>query len=489
MQQGASLQLRQSNQLVMTQQLQQSIKLLQLNSLELNAYIELECEKNPFLLSDEPEGDAPANTEDAPETPDAPEDAEPEAPAPDEPAAPEFDGDSFDTSGAYDYTPNERITIVARNKDGDVFEDEDAQEKDITLHEHLMEQLTMAVHDPIYRAVGERLIDAVDEAGYIKEDMGELAEQLGTSAKMVEEVLAILQGFDPVGVCARNLQECLSLQLAEKDRLDPAMQTFIDHLELLGKGQMAQLQRKCGVDEDDFKQMLAEIRALNPKPGQAFGQAPVQTVEPDIIVRRDHAGAWRVELAQSAMPRVLVNRQYIAEIAPKAQGEDKKFITENIGNANWLVKALDQRANTILRVATELVAEQEGFFRLGIHYLKPLTLKDIAATTGFHESTVSRVTTNKYMMTPRGLFELKYFFTSSVSHARGGDDVSSQTVKHMIRELIEAEAVAKPLSDDDIAEKLGTKGVTVARRTVAKYREALHIPSSTHRKRLNATRG
>jgi RNA polymerase sigma-54 factor len=489
MQSGPSLQLKQSNHLVMTQQLRQSIKMLRLSSLELKEFVALECETNPFLLSDEPEADAPADVIETTESSESQEDAAPESSAPDEPAAPEVDGDSFDATGAYDYNPSERITIVARNKDGDVFEDEDAQEKDITLREHLLDQLNMAVHDPIYKAIGERLIDAVDEAGYIKEDLTELAEQLGTSRKMVEDVLNTLQTFDPVGVCARNLEECLSLQLAEQNRLDPAMQTMLANLELIGKGEMLQLQRKCGVDEDDFKQMLVEIRALNPKPGLAFGPALVQTVEPDIIVRRDNAGAWRVELVSSAMPRVLVNRQYIAEIAPKAQGEDKKFITENIGNANWLVKALDQRANTILKVATDIVAEQEGFFRLGIHYLKPLTLKDIAAATGFHESTVSRVTTNKYMMTPRGLFELKYFFTSSVSHARGGDDVSSETVKHMLRELIESEDVAQPLSDDDIAEKIGARGVKVARRTVAKYREALHIPSSTHRRRLNVARG
>ncbi len=483
-----SLQLRQSNQLVMTQQLQQSIKLLQLNSLELSAFIALECERNPFLQAEDPEHEASDAPEERVETPESQDEGEPEA-AIEEPPAQEFEGDSFDASGAYDYTPSERITIVARNKDGDVFEDEDAQGKEVTLHEHLMTQLGVAVTDPIYRAIGERLIDAVDEAGYIKDDLGELAEQLGTSLQMVEEVLATVQKFDPAGVGARNLAECLTLQLIEQNRLDPAMQSLLANLDLIGKGQLAQLQRKCGVDEDDFKEMIAEIRALNPKPGLVYEHETTQTVEPDVIVKRDNTGKWRVELAQSAMPRVLVNRQYIAEIGSKAQGADKKFITENIGNANWLVKALDQRANTILKVATELVAEQEGFFRLGIHYLKPLTLKDIAAATGFHESTVSRVTTNKYMMTPRGLFELKYFFTSSVSHARGGDDVSSETVKHMIRELIEAEVSTKPLSDDDIAEKLGQKGVTVARRTVAKYREALHIPSSTHRKRLNAARG
>ena len=264
------------------------------------------------------------------------------------------------------------------------------------------------------------------------------------------------------------------------------MEALINNLDLLGAAKFDALKKACGIEEEDLRDMIAEIRALNPKPGSEFQHEVVEQAVPDVIVARKK-NKWIVELNNMTLPKVLVDREYHAELTKLAGKTDKKYMAERLYHANWLVKAMDQRAQTIVKVASEIVLQQENFFKLGIHHLKPLTLKEIAAVTGYHESTISRVTTGKYMMTPRGLFELKYFFTSGVGHAAGGDDVSSATVKHLIKEIIDGEDGQKPISDEQIAKDLKAKGVDVARRTVAKYREALHIPSSSKRKRLNAS--
>lgn len=468
------LELRHSQSLVMTQQLQQSIKLLQMTALEAQAFIEDQLQSNPFLTPDE---GAPAD-----EQADAPAEENSEDNAADEAFMPEEwrDDAGFADGGAA------RMHVTSRDPGGDPVEAEDiAPAREVTLREHLLEQLHVEVADPVLRGIGMHLIDLTDETGYLTEDLNALAEQLGTDLAHVEQALAAVQSFDPAGVCARTLQECLSLQLKERDRYDPAMAAMIAHLHLLARGELEGLRRACGVDMEDLKGMVAELRALDPKPGLTFGRDVTQTVEPDVTVRRDPAGNWHVELNASALPRVLVNRRYYARIAAQSKGQDRKYLTERLHEANWLVRALDQRANTILKVATEIVAQQENFFRMGIHHLKPLTLKDIARETGFHESTVSRVTSGKYLISPRGTYELKYFFTSGLSHKAGGEDVSSQTVKHLIRELIEKEADTV-LSDDDLTERLRARNINVARRTVAKYREALSIPSSMQRRRQKA---
>lgn len=486
--QSPQLQLKQTQSLVMTQQLQQSIKLLQYNALELQAFIAMECEKNPFLQSEDLDysSDSAENTGEELSEP-------PEVHVNDEIRA--VDSDSLpaeeswqekETGGAdntWDYAPQERTAIISRSSDGDIFDRDDIGERKPTLKEHLLKQLPLEIPDPILQRIGAHLIDLVDESGYLKEDIHSIAKQLGTSEGLVEQVLVVVQRFDPAGVCARSLKECLSLQLIEQDRFDPAMRALIENLELLAAAKLDQLKRKCGVDDEDLSEMIAEIRALNPKPGLEFEHEITQTALPDILVKRD-GNKWKIELNNATLPRVLVNREYHAEIVTHAKGADKKYVSEQMNNANWLAKALDQRANTIVKVATEIVMQQESFFKMGIHHLKPLTLKDVATATGYHESTVSRVTTGKYMMTPRGLFELKYFFTSGLSHSKGGEDVSSQTVKHLIKEAIDKEPASAPLSDDDIAAALKKQNINVARRTVAKYREALGIPSSMHRRRL-----
>jgi RNA polymerase sigma-54 factor len=473
----------------MTQQLQQSIKLLQATALELQAFVDLELEKNPFLSQEDEESDSPA-------------DAQPEAST--EETAPreaDFGGDenfssempeSRDSDDSHeietDYLNSSHSTSsrAAGDFDDDERTIDDNPSQGMTLREHLLSQLQVDIQGPVQRMIGAHLIDLVDDAGYIKDDLKAVAETLGSEVSEVEAVLVLLQRFDPAGICARNLSECLSLQLKDKNRLDPAMQSLLAHLHLLGDGKFTDLQKKCGVDQEDLKQMIAEIRELNPKPGAGFNHDVVQAVEPDIFVRRLPDGNWHVELNMNNFPKVMVNQRYYKKVTATTKNQqDKQYLAERFGTANWLVRALKQRADTMLKVGSELVKQQDAFFRLGVRYLKPMTLKDIAAATGYHESTISRVTSGKFIICPRGTFELKYFFTSALARAEGrGDDISSAAVKNHIQEMVEKETVGHILSDDELAAMLKERNITVARRTVAKYREALHIPSSPKRKRL-----
>ncbi|HEV3162209.1 MAG TPA: RNA polymerase factor sigma-54, partial [Xanthobacteraceae bacterium] len=323
-----------------------------------------------------------------------------------------------------------------------------------------------------------------DEAGYISGDLETAAEKLGTGVKEIEAVLGILQSFDPPGICARNLAECLTLQLKELNRFDPAIAALIGRLDLLAKRDFAALKKVCAVADEDLADMIAEIRRLNPKPGLAFGSATVQPIVPDVFVRSGPDGGWVVELNSDTLPKVLVNQSYYAEVSATARRDtDRSYLAECLQSATWLVRALDQRARTILKVANEIVRQQDGFFAHGVEHLRPLNLKTVAEAISMHESTVSRVTANKYMATSRGIFELKYFFTSAIAAAHGGEAHSAEAVRHRIKQLIEAEAAADVLSDDTIVDKLRESGIDIARRTVAKYREAMRIPSSVQRRR------
>jgi RNA polymerase sigma-54 factor len=293
-----------------------------------------------------------------------------------------------------------------------------------------------------------------------------------------------VQGFDPPGVCARNLTECLAIQLKELDRFDPAMAALVAHLDLLAKRDLAALRRICAVSEEDLTDMIAEIRQLNPKPGLAFGSTLVQPIVPDVFVRAGPDGGFLIELNSDTLPKVLVNQTYHSAVAKTAKNEkDKTYLADCLQTATWLIRALDQRAKTILKVATEIVRQQDGFFAHGVQHLRPLNLKTIADAISMHESTVSRVTANKYMATNRGIFELKYFFTSSIASSDGGEAHSAEAVRHRIRQLIDAESPEQVLSDDTIVEKLREAGIDIARRTVAKYREAMRISSSVQRRR------
>jgi RNA polymerase sigma-54 factor len=356
----------------------------------------------------------------------------------------------------------------------------------VTLSGYLEEQAALAGFDGADRAVASALIDAVDDGGYLRADLDEMAGRLGCSLDRIERVIGRLQGFEPVGVFARDVRECLMLQLKDKDRYDPAMAALLDNLELLARRDMQGLKRACGVDDEDLKDMIAELRGLTPRPGAAFGGEPAAPVVPDVFVREGGGGLWRVELNTDTLPRLLVDQRYHAVVSGQARTEQEKvFVSDCMAQASWLIRSLDQRAKTILKVASEIVRQQDGFLAFGVEHLRPLNLKTVADAIGMHESTVSRVTSNKYLATPRGVFEMKFFFTSAIASSEGGEAHSAESVRHKIKQLIDGEATAdKVLSDDAIVDILKEAGVDIARRTVAKYREALRIPSSVERRRM-----
>ena len=488
---GARLEIRQGQGLVITPQLQQAIKLLQLSNLELDAFVEGELERNPLLQRDERDSE-PARDE----TPREADDRASEAMA-DHAAAADMDmahdqaapgehatGDAAEAAqagGAIDWS---RAGKGGGFEDGDDFEGRLTREK--TLPEHLHDQLAVARLSPAQNAVAVVLIDAVDEGGYLRCDLAETAERLGCAPEAVTQVLAVLQGFEPVGVFARDVRECLMIQLQDRDRCDPAMMALLDNLDLLARRDMTGLKRACGVDDEDLRDMVAELRGLTPRPGAAFGGEPSQPVAPDVYVREGQGGLWHVELNTDTLPRLLVDQRYHAHVSGGARTErEKVFVADCLSSANWLVKSLDQRAKTILKVASEIVRQQDGFFAFGVEHLRPLNLKTVADAIGMHESTVSRVTSNKYIATPRGMFEMKFFFTSSIASTSGGEAHSAESVRHKIKQLIDAEQSERDvLSDDRIVELLKETGVDIARRTVAKYREAMRIPSSVERRRM-----
>ncbi|MGQ0484279.1 MAG: RNA polymerase factor sigma-54 [Hyphomicrobiales bacterium] len=466
------LELRQGQSLVMTPQLQQAIKLLQMSNLELQAFVESELERNPLLERDER--------------------AETPKPEPGREPAGEPDMVSALASGAPAEVqgPTDSGWASLRPTGGGSFEHDElgagaGLTRQPTLAEHLDQQLNLAIADPPSRLIGQHLIGMVNEAGYLTGGIAGVAETLGTAIEHVERVLKILQGFDPPGVFARDLKECLALQLQEAGRYDPAMATLLANLELVAKRDFAALKVLCKLDLDDIQDMIAELKRLNPKPGHAFGAEPLQPVIPDVFVRAAPDGTWLVELNNDTLPRVLVNNRYLAQVSKTAaREEDKTYLSQCQANANWLVRSLDQRARTILKVAREIVRQQDAFLVLGVQQLRPINLRTVADAIEMHESTVSRVTSNKYMATPRGTFELKYFFTTAIASSEaGGDAHSAEAVRHRIKELIAGEAAGAILSDDAIVAMLQQAGVDIARRTVAKYRESLGISSSIQRRR------
>lgn len=481
------LDLRQTQSLVMTPQLQQAIKLLQLSNLELSDFVQQELESNPLLERDENERESPAEEAPAPE----PAAAEPEAavldalPGQGEEVPLDVDYDNTWSSDEADSGPGQDWGKGGRlNFDDDGAGLEQTLAEQESLRDHLLGQLNMDISDAGDRLIALHIFEMLDEAGYVVGELSEVADALGCALSRVEAVLERLQHFNPAGIFARSLAECLGLQLRERNRLDPAMEALLDNLDLLAKRDHGLLMRLCGVDAEDLAEMVAEIRALDPKPALAFDSAVAQTVVPDVLMRAAPGGGWIVELNSDTLPRVLVNTRYFARVSGAAKTKDERsYLAERYQSANWLVKSLHQRAQTILKVATELVRQQDAFFQKGIQYLRPLVLRDIAEAIEMHESTVSRVTANKYIATPRGIFELKYFFTQAIARSDGGEAHSAEAVRHRIRTMIEAEQPTKILSDDRIVEILKAAGVDIARRTVAKYREAMHIPSSVQRRR------
>jgi RNA polymerase sigma-54 factor len=499
------LMMRQGQSLVMTPQLLQAIRLLQFSSVELSAFLQEELERNPLLEAETPDaggvdagpGDVvPVSDDGDPQAGDWASDALPaldrlgkdldadlgNAFGPDGPAvAPDAPSQNLDGAGL---SATSWTGATGGGAGEGVAPDLDAFVASRPgLRDHLAEQLALAVSDPRRRLIGHALIDAIDASGYMREPVAELAARLAVSPAEVEATLATIQTFEPSGVGARDLAECLAIQLRERNRFDPAMEIFVANLPLLARRDFAQLSRLCGVDAEDIVDMAAEIRRLDPKPGRAFGDAPIQTVVADVIVRAANDGSWLVELNPDALPRVLVNQTYAARVGAGLRGPDRTFISNCLQNANWIAKSLEQRSRTILKVASEIVRLQDGFLTGGVEYLRPLNLRNIADAIGMHESTVSRVTSNKYMMTPRGLFELKYFFSAAIAPATGGEAHSAEAVRFRIKQMIDRETPDDILSDDAIVARLKAANIEIARRTVAKYRDSLHIPSSVDRRR------
>ena len=523
------LELRQRQSLVMTPQLQQAIKLLQLSNLELAAEVDRELEQNPLLDREEGANDSllegPSADQREPSADSGNEggetagDFESGDRQSDDRAADDFDGDSAGGADVLQQSTTEHLPASADEPLDTDYENvytnsglgegtgsepafatrgaapagEDSEfsleqrlSDTVSLRQHLTEQLQLETADATERAIGICLIDQLDDNGYMVGDIAELAELLGCLPERIEKVLALLQSFEPTGIFARSLAECLALQLKERDRYDPAMQILIANLDLLARGDHAKLRKLCMVDQEDLIDMIAEIKALNPRPALSYEGEAAAPVIPDVLMRPDRTGGWIVELNSETVPRVLVNSDYYAQVSQQVRSKkEREYLNERLQSANWLVKALHQRATTILKVASEIVRQQDAFFRKGVEHMKPLTLRDIATEIEMHESTVSRVTSNKYIATPRGTFELKYFFTAAIAGADGTAH-SAEAVRHRIKLLIDAESGRDVLSDDTIVELLRKDGVDIARRTVAKYREAMRIPSSVQRRREKA---
>ncbi len=475
---SAKLQVRQSQSLVITPQLMQAIRLLQMSSLELERFIEGELEQNPLLEA----GDLSTIRADDPAT------AEAAAPEIAKSAVGEIDADPADV---FPEAPAPNVGPApsrAGRSSGGFFEDF-GLDQTLAATESLEASLTRTIEavfsaQPAERAIALALLAELDEAGYLTVAPGVVADRLKASPNDVGRVLSECQDLAPTGVFARSLAECLALQLEERNRLTPPMQTLLANLDRLAAGDRASLAALCGVGRDGLDKLVQEIRALDPKPGLAFAHEMTRTLIPDVFVHSAPSGGWIVELNDEALPRLLVNRTYYAEVSAHVAGEaERKYLADCLQKASWLEKSLDQRARTVLKVATEIVRRQDGFLNDGVAYLKPLNLRMVADALGIHESTVSRAAANKTIATPRGIFEFRYFFTGSIPAVSGGEAHSAEAVKHRIRKMIMEESPDAVLSDDAIVAILSREGIDIARRTVAKYRELMRIGSSVERRR------
>jgi len=479
---GPRLDLRQTQSLVMTPQLRQAIKLLQSSNMEVIAFVEEELERNPLLERDEARTVL----------------AEPVAPVPDAASAASAETLAIGEASALDvdysnvmdegeaYTPS-----IGAGGRSDFSEDlsgiDEMPGEGPTLRERLAEQIRLNFDDPRDRLIGSALVAMLEPSGRLTLDAAGLAERLGCEVEVVECVRRAMQRFEPTGMFCADLRECLAVQLQEAGRYDPFMERLLDNLPLLARRELRALMEVCGVDAEDLAEMIAELKRLDPKPGAGADDAPLTAIQPDVLMRTSPDGNWLLELNPDTLPRVLVNRGFAARVVVGLRDrEQRSFLAEQLQSANWLVKSLEQRANTILKVASEIVRQQDGFFRHGVAFLRPLILRDVAEAVEMHESTVSRVTANKFMATPRGMLELKYFFTTAIQGTAGGESVSAEAVRHRIKGMVHAETAETVLSDDAIVLRLREEGVDIARRTVAKYRDAMRIPSSVQRRREKA---
>ncbi len=476
------LSLRQTQRVVMTPLLQQAIQLLQLSTLELKEVVEQELRDNP-LLEEEQTETATAGAEtpsedlaDAPPGPTPGEQPSKETSSVDQERADDL---PFDLSSAIFDQTDERTPVSMEERDELPFEN--LGRSDISLAEHLTEQLRLATADPAEVAAGEAIIGNLDEDGYLRAEVGEIAEGIAQPVEVVEKVLAMVQGFDPPGIAARSIQECLLLQLRVDPEPDPVSVEILErHMEDLERRRYAEIARALKLPLDRIMESIEEIQGLEPKPGRRFAPADQRYIVPDVTIEKI-GGDYVIVLNEDGIPRLRVNSLY-RSLLRGAAGEDRQFVEQKLRSAVWLIKSVEQRQRTLRKVATSLVKFQRDFLDKGLPHLRPLALRDVGEDIGMHESTISRVTTNKYVQTPQGLFELKYFFHSGIA-STSGDVVSSLSVKKMIRDMVTAEDAGKPLSDQDVARELHARGLTIARRTVAKYREELGILPS-HQRRL-----
>lgn len=419
--------LRQTQSLTMTPQMQQSLKVLQMSRAELEDFVQREVEANP-LLQRAPSGALPS-------------------------------------SGSSDYSVEDFGTVQH------------------SLQDHVAEQINLSIRDKTERHIAELLSETLDESGYLHADLAQIAKRLNVTPEQVMRVLHQCQTFEPAGLFARNLAECLRLQLLAEDHLTAEMTILLKHLDLVAKRDFTALKKLCDADDEELSEMLGELRGLNPKPGLIFDSAPALTIIPDLLVSKTPNGEWSIALNPQALPRVLMNEDYSRKLSDNSLSkEERQFLRACKQKANWLTRILDQRAQTVLNVGEQIITHQQAFLESGAVALKPLTMQMVADAIEMHESTISRVANQKYMMTPQGLHEYRYFFNSAI-RGKTGDDIASEAVRIKIRTLITQENIDSILSDEAIVQNLDAEGIVIARRTVAKYREELGIPSSAKRRR------
>ena len=482
------LEIKQSQSLLMTPQLRQAINLLQLNNIELGELIEEELSRNPLLEKEDSYlGEQADNFSHTIDTPPAEPQTTEEEFKTDLDYDTGFDDDFGSDREGYELDSDYSWNDYYKTKDNRFGEaDFDYCEQRLSdkksLYQLVTEQINVnfpSAADPI---IAQQLCEHLDGAGYFRGDVEEIAKRLRTSKERVSGVLEKMKGFEPSGIFATSLGECLTIQLKDINRYDPSIAELLKNLPLLATGKYKELKQLCQASDEDLATMIADIKSLNPKPAASYEHDTTSYIVPDVFVRRQKNGNYQVELNSLSLPRLLINHHYYSELSNKDKNA-KRYLKENLSSANFLIKAMHQRATTILRVSEEIVRQQRDFFDYGIEKLRPLSLKDIAYNLEMHESTVSRVTSNKYIHTPRGLFELKFFFSAAAGSYIGNEDTSTMAIKHKIKQLINDEKPQAILSDDKLVELLGQEGIKIARRTVAKYREALNIPTSAERKR------
>lgn len=488
------IEIKQSQSLLMTPQLRQAINLLQMSNLELNELVEKELESNPIL---ERESDKVNDTEIASQTIDDYKDlSTPEI----EDFSPDIDYDNqFDDYGSdrenfesdSDFSWQDYSSNKMHNGDEDYDFFEKKLKDDKSLYLFIEEQISLNFYKTQDKIIARNLAEHLDESGYFRGDIKTIATRLALPVQKIDDTLKQMKGFEPSGIFAQSLAECLTIQLQDKNRFDPKIAKLLDNLELLGERRFKELKKVCNCDDEDLADMIDDIKSLNPKPTAEYSHDVTSYVIPDVFVKTNKHGEYYIELNSMSLPRLLINHQYYSEIKDSSNKdkEAKRYLKEQLSNASFLVRAMHQRATTILRVSEEIVKSQREFFEKGIDYLKPMSLKNVAEEVEMHESTISRVTNNKYMHTPRGLFELKYFFSNAAGSYTGDENTSTLSIKHKIKKLIEEEQEDNILSDDKIVELLAQKGIKIARRTITKYRESMNIPSSASRKRSKRTSG